>query len=395
MSVRVGIGFGPFGDGASSSPSGFLRRVEQIEELGFDSIWLSDSATMAGPAPLVALAAAAARTSTLKLGTSVLVAPARNPVLLAKELATVDALSGGRLPAGVRPRHREGARGERGRVPRAERAARTEEAIEIVRLLWSGEPVTYEGRFASLSEVTLPPRPTRPSLDIWLGGSSPAALRRTGRLADGWLGAFVSPDELADLRRADRRGGRRGRPRDRGRSLRHDAVRRASAVGAHSQRHWRCCGGGPELALDDHVAIGAPALRELLERFLEAGADKFVVIPIAETSPRGSRSSPRSSSPSSKPHEQATCRNCPTMSTQRKGASMSDHADRESAVLERTRGRWTRRSSTSSTRCSARTRRFVVSIAGTGGRRPLRGPRTRPWTSSARRPWISTTSAAT
>ena len=141
VSVRVGIGLGPFGDD-DLSPGGFLRQVERVEELGYDSIWLSDSATMAGPAPLVALAAAAARTTRLKLGTSVLVAPARNPVVLAKELATVDALSGGRLlPAfglGIDAEPEAGAIG----VARSERAARTQEAIEIVRLLWQGTPVT-------------------------------------------------------------------------------------------------------------------------------------------------------------------------------------------------------------------------------------------------------------
>ena len=155
-------------------------------------------ATSGGPAPLVALSAAAARTQHLKLGTNVLVAPARNPVLLAKELATVDALSEGRLlPAFGLGIDREPEAGVIG-VPRGERAARTEEAIEIVRLLWPGEPVAFEGRFTSFEDISLSPQPTRPALDIWLGGSSPAALRRTGRIADGWLGAFVSPPELAD-----------------------------------------------------------------------------------------------------------------------------------------------------------------------------------------------------
>ena len=279
MSVRVGIGIGPFD--RDVSPGWFLRHVEHLEELGYDSIWLSDSATMAGPAPLVALAAAAARTTSLKLGTSVLVAPARNAVLLAKELATVDALSRGRLlPAfglGIAIEPEAGAVG----IPRAERAARTEEAIEIVRLLWSGEPVTYEGRFASLDEVTLTPEPTRPSLDIWLGGSSPAALRRTGRLADGWLGSFVSPEELAEcvaqIADAADEAGREIEDDHYGTTLFAAASPAALTPEVLSLLRLR-----PGLALEDHVAVGAEALRELLERFVEAGASKFVVIPIAE-----------------------------------------------------------------------------------------------------------------
>ena len=279
MSVRVGIGIGPFG-GDDVSPGGLLRYVERVEELGYDSIWLSDSATMAGPAPLPALAAIAARTTRLKLGTSVLVAPARNAVLLAKELATVDALSAGRLlPAfglGIDSEPEAGAIG----VVRAERAARTEEAIEIVRLLWSGGPVTYEGRFASLAGVTLSPAPLRPSLDIWLGGSSPAALRRTGRLADGWLGSFVSPEELTGcVQRIVEAAGEAGREID-------DDHYGTTLFAAPSQASLSpaalsLLGLRPGLALDDHVAIGARALRELLERFVEAGASKFVVVPIA------------------------------------------------------------------------------------------------------------------
>ena len=283
MSIRVGVGIGPFAndDGASGA---FLRYVERVEELGFDSIWLSDSATMAGPAPLVALAAAAARTTRLKLGTSVLVAPARNAVLLAKELATLDALSDGRvLPAfglGIASEPEAGAVG----IARAERVVRTEEAIEIVRRLWRGGPVSYQGRFATLAEVTLSPTPKRPELDIWLGGSSGPALRRAGRLADGWLGSFVTPDELercvARIVEAADEAEREIEEDHYGTTL--FALPDASALTPDvlSLLSLR-----PELPLEEHVAIGAPALRELLGRFVEAGASKFVVIPIAADVP--------------------------------------------------------------------------------------------------------------
>lgn len=280
MSVRVGIGWGPFA-GDDLTPGRFFGLVERIEELGYDSIWLSDSATLVGPAPLAALAAVAARTTRLKLGTNVLVAPARNPVLLAKELATIDALSEGRLlPAfglGIDAEPEAGAIG----VPRAERAARTEEAIEIVRQLWSGGPVTYHGRFATLAGVRLSPAPIRSGLDIWLGGSSPAALRRTGRIADGWIGSFVSPDELAAC--VERIGEAAA---DAGRAIDDDHYGTTLFAAPSSDelppRAHALLSRRPGLAFDDHVAIGTGALHELLERFREAGASKFVLVPIAD-----------------------------------------------------------------------------------------------------------------
>jgi len=197
LSLRAGIGLGSTRS-LDLAPGPFFDLIETIEALGYDSLWLSDSATLGGPAPLPTLAAVAARTRKLKLGTNVLVAPPRNPVLLAKELATVSALSGGRLLPAFGLGIDLGREAEAMGVPRGERAARTEEAIEIVRALWPGGPVTYAGRFTTITDVTLAPRPAQDSLDVWLGGSSPAALRRTGRLADGWLGSFVSPDELRD-----------------------------------------------------------------------------------------------------------------------------------------------------------------------------------------------------
>src|SRR5205823_11301438 len=134
----------------------------------------------------------------LKLGTSVLVLPPRNPVLLARELATVDVLSSGRLlPAGGLgidlPSERE-AMG----VPSGERAERLAESIRMIKALWGGERATVRGRFWSVTDFTLTPRPTRPKLEFWLGGRAPAALRRVGELADGWLASAVAPEELAE-----------------------------------------------------------------------------------------------------------------------------------------------------------------------------------------------------
>jgi probable F420-dependent oxidoreductase len=201
-------------------------------------------------APLPMLAAVAARTEKLKLGTSVLNVPPRNPLLLAKELATVDVISGGRFfPAfgiGQADPVQLAALG----LERDERGARLEECLHIIRGLWHGEPVTYHGRFTTLEGVTLSPRPTRPRIEPWLGGSTSAAVRRAGRVADGWLTARVSPAEFAELL-----GVLREAAADAGRTVPED--------------HF-----GTVLFADEVAET-----RELLYAFREAGATKFVLYP--------------------------------------------------------------------------------------------------------------------
>jgi probable F420-dependent oxidoreductase len=258
-----------------------LPFVERLEEIGYDSIWVSDSATLGGPAPLLTLAAVAAHTDKLKLGTNVLVAPARNAVVLAKELSTLDTISGGRLLPAFGLGVELGPEAAAMAIAKGERAGRTAEAIEIIRLLWSGEPVTYEGRFTSLQDVVLSPPPIRPGLDIWLGGSSPAALRRTGRLSDGWIGSFISPPEMVDAIAQINAAAEEA-----GRSIDDDhfgtTIFAAPAPEQMPPAASRLLELRPELDPADHIAFGAKAVRALVERFIEAGAQKFVVVPIAD-----------------------------------------------------------------------------------------------------------------
>src|SRR3954451_7920315 len=195
LTVRVGVGLGSFQRGASTAER-FWEVVDLLEALGYDSLWLADAATRGGLAPLPALAAVAARTERLKLGPAVLVLPPRNPVLVTRELLTIDVLSGGRLlPAGGLGINIPAERQALG-VPGEELTGRLEESVHIIKALWSGECVTFSGRYWSLTDVRLRPRPARSKLEFWLGGRAPAALRRIGRIADGWLGSFVGPDEM-------------------------------------------------------------------------------------------------------------------------------------------------------------------------------------------------------
>lgn len=276
LSVRVGVALSPFGSGVDR----LWSLAELLEEQGWDSLWLSDTASLGGVAPLPALAAVGARTERLKLGTGVLVLPPRNPVLLARELATVDALSRGRLlPAGglgIALAAELAAMG----VERDERGPRAEEAVAIVKALWGGEAVTHRGRFWSLDEVALEPRPWRGKLEFWLGGRAPAALRRVGRIADGWLGSFVAPEELgamvASIRAAAGEAGRSIDEDHYGTTLFAAPSEDEIPPGALELIDRRS-----GLLREDHMAIGAPALRDLLLRFRAQGATKFVLNPLA------------------------------------------------------------------------------------------------------------------
>jgi len=272
LTVRVGVGWNPF-DRVSVGGPLFWDTVERLERDGWDSLWLSDVATGAGVAPLPMLAAVAARTERLKLGTSVLNAPPRNPLLLARELSTVDVISGGRLfPAfgiGQANPVELAALG----LTRDERGARLEECMHVIRELWRGDPVTYHGRFSTLEGVTLSPRPSRARIEPWLGGSTPAAVRRVGRIADGWLASAISPETFAGLvevlREAAAAAGR-AVPEDHFGTVFFVA---GSQAEAEPVRHIR-----DDLAT---VGVGADETRELLYAFREAGATKFVLYPLA------------------------------------------------------------------------------------------------------------------
>ena len=194
--VRVGLGLGA--RTALHGPE-FGAVVDEMEAVGFDSLWLSERISGPAPDPIVAMSYAAGRTVRLKFGMSVLVLPGRNPVVLAKELATLAVMSGGRLlPAfglGV-------ADGREHRLRRA--AGRTG---RLVRRGAGGDAGVLDRRAGRPPRRSLPlRRPGRPArarqrLDVWLGGIAPSELRRVGRLADGWLPSFVTPADAAAGRR--------------------------------------------------------------------------------------------------------------------------------------------------------------------------------------------------
>ena len=201
MSVKIGIGLGgwPF---LRHDPELLWEYVDRAEALGIDSIWLSDRivSPIVSMEPIVALAFVAARAPKMKIGTSVLALPLRNPTVLAKEIATLDFLSNGRVLPAVGLGTEDEREFEATGSVRSERAGRTDEAIKVMRLLWSEDNVTFHGKYFTLNDVTIRPRPARhPELPpIWIGGRAEPALRRVARVGDGWLVSQATPGEVAE-----------------------------------------------------------------------------------------------------------------------------------------------------------------------------------------------------
>src|SRR3990172_5100603 len=182
MSIRAGVGFAAWAC-EEAGAEGLWQFVDGAEALGIDSLWVIDRIVAKGVflEPMTVMAAVAARTRRLKFGPSVLALALRNPVLLAKEIATVDFLSGGRILPAVGLGLDDPVEAEALGVGPGERARRTDEAIEVMRRLWTEDEVTYEGRYYRLHGVTVQPKPVqKPCPSIWIGGTSEAALRPPG-----------------------------------------------------------------------------------------------------------------------------------------------------------------------------------------------------------------------
>ena len=245
--------------------------VDELERLRFDSLWLSERVTGPAPDPLAAIAFAAGRTQRLKFGTSVLVLPGRNPALLAKELASIDVLSGGRmLPAvglGIADPREQQAFG----VAREDRAAVFDHALTTMRRYWTGEEV---------DGITVLPRPLQDPFDVWLGGRAPSELRRVGRMGDGWLPSFCTPDDVATGRKlveeAAEGAGRAIDPEHWGALIAYGSGELPERVAAALARRR------PDVDPREVIPSSLSALRSRLEDFCAVGFSKFVLVPIGE-----------------------------------------------------------------------------------------------------------------
>ncbi|UXA18047.1 TIGR03854 family LLM class F420-dependent oxidoreductase [Mycobacterium sp. SMC-4] len=271
MKVRFGVSLD-----LGAPPSELAGTVDRIEAAGIDSLWFSELVYSPAVDPFVGMTFALARTTQLKVGTSVAVLPGRHPVLVAKQLASLAALAPRRvLPVfGLRPA--VPAERDLFPVPDGRRAAVFDESLRLLRTVLSDGGVSFTGEFYSVRDVEILPKTTKP-LEIWLGGSSSAGYRRIGQFADGWLGSFLTPREAGsavDAIRASARAAQRTVPDD------HYGINLAVGDGAlpaqvlQTIRRRR-----PDIDPSELVATDWAQLHRQIDAYLEAGLTKFVIRP--------------------------------------------------------------------------------------------------------------------
>ena len=271
MKVRIGVSLG-----ASGVAGEFEAAVGLLEAHGVDSLWLPEN--VYGPAiePFTGMTFALAKTTRLKAGSGISVLPGRHPVLVAKQLASLAGLAPGRvLPVfGLQP----ALAAERVLfpVPPGQRGAVFDEALTLLRLMLTSEEVTFHGSFFTVDGASVTPLPAKP-LDIWLGGSAPAGLRRIGRLADGWLGSFLTPAEAARaVATINAAADEAGRAVDQDHfgtniSIAFGGIPDTFAAAARRRR--------PDLEPAALIADGWAGARRMIAAFTDAGLSKFVVRP--------------------------------------------------------------------------------------------------------------------
>lgn len=275
MKIRIGYGLGARADFDDAAT--FAAFVDGLEHHGFDSLWLSERVTGPAPDPFIALAVAAGRTKRIKFGTSVAVLPGRNPVLVAKQLASLDVLSGGRmLPAlglGVASRAEQQAFG----VERGERAAWFDEALPLIRRMWTEESVDHDGERFHYEGLRVLPKPVQEPFDVWLGGKAPSELRRVGRLGDGWLASFATPADCAAAREtievAADTAGRAIDPEHYGAMVFYSRTEVPEAI------MELLAARNPTASPQDLVVDSIAGLAPRIEAFVEVGVSKFVLVP--------------------------------------------------------------------------------------------------------------------
>jgi probable F420-dependent oxidoreductase len=282
-SIAVGVGLMEF---PFDGTEGFWRWVDLCEAGGIDSIWQTDRLISRAPIleSMAALAAIAGRTRRIKFGVNVVSVAMREPVLLAKQCATIDMLSSGRLLPGFGIGSPRGPEWTVMHLDPSTRGRKTDEALEIIGRLWAGEKLDYEGKHYRLNGAQIAPLPAQADLPMWIGGSSDAAVRRTARYGTGWQAGSEPVEEVGRVITAIRAA-----VVEAGRHIDDDHYGAAFAYRfgtwddpgmGHVAEAYRARTGRDAR---EAFAVGdAATIMSRLAAYVEAGASKFILRPAAK-----------------------------------------------------------------------------------------------------------------
>jgi probable F420-dependent oxidoreductase len=281
MGVGIGLGCAEF---PFSGAAAYWRWIDMCEAGGVDSIWQTDRIVGRQPflESMTTMAALAGRTRRMRFGMNVVSLAFRDPVLLAKQCATIDVLSEGRLLPAFGIGSPLGPEWEALGVDTKTRGRKADECLEIICRLWREEQVNFDGAFYKLKGVTIAPKPVQPDLPMWIGGSSDAAIRRTARIGTGWQSGGDLPAEAGRVVAAIKAAASEA-----GRSIDEDHYgagfafyfggRDAPAVGKAMETYAKRTGRDATHAF----AVGdAEAILARVAEYVDAGVSKFILRPL-------------------------------------------------------------------------------------------------------------------
>jgi probable F420-dependent oxidoreductase len=265
-----------------------LCHAEMVEELGYDAIWVSEHIVFYVPTfdAVTTMAALAARTSRMRIGSAVMLLPLRPPAAVAKAVATLDIIAQGRITLGVGVGGEYPKEFEACGVPVRERGGRTSEAIEVLRALWTQETASYHGKYFQFTDVSMRPKPVQPGgPPIIVGGRSDAALRRAARLGDGYMPYLFTPRQYADgLQKIHTYAREYGRTLERFQATLYQFIYVADTYAtAFQQANTRLSSNYNQpfdRLVDRYCAVGTPAACiARLQEYVEAGARDIILVP--------------------------------------------------------------------------------------------------------------------
>ncbi len=283
MSIGIGLGCAEF---PFSGASAYWRWIDMCEAGGVDSIWQTDRIVSRQPflESMTTMAALAGRTRRMKFGMNVVSLAFRDPVLLAKQCATIDVLSDGRLLPAFGIGSPLGTEWEALGVDTKTRGRRTDECLEIIRRLWREDEVDFSGAFYRLKGVSIAPKPVQAALPMWIGGSSDAAIRRTARIGTGWQSGGDPPAEagrvVAAIKIAAAEAGRSIDDDHYGAGFAFhfgsaDAPGVGRAIEAYAKRTGRD-------ATQVFVVGNADAILARIAEYVDVGVSKFILRPLGD-----------------------------------------------------------------------------------------------------------------